>query len=70
MRKKFEIFLIRLAAKILDRNVQRSVFISRDDNNKIFEFEFELRSIAKRMDGDYEEIPKWDKTIYKATIVK
>ncbi len=52
--KKVEIYLILLAAKILDRNIQRSKYISRKDNNFLFEIPYELKAIAKRMEEDYE----------------
>ena len=51
----FESTLILLAAWILDRNVERSMQISRRDNNKIFEMEHELKRIAKRMKNKYKE---------------
>ncbi len=52
----FEASLIRLAAWILDRNVKRSMQISRRDNNKIFEMERQLKSIANRMINKYQNL--------------
>lgn len=54
MKLKFEVFLIRLAAWLLDRNVERSMQITRRDNNYIFNIMFELRMIADRMEGRYK----------------
>ena len=53
MKERFEAALLRLAAWILDRNVQRSMVISRTDNNWIFAAEHELRDIASRIEASY-----------------
>ena len=55
MRKYFEAALIRFAAWVLDRNVQRSPVINRRDNNYIFDVHFELHEIANRIQRNYEE---------------
>lgn len=55
-KKHYESLLLKVAAKILDRNVARSPVINRRDNNSIFEMEFELRAIAKRIKTEYNEI--------------
>lgn len=54
MKARFEAALLRLAAWILDRNVERSRVVSRKDNNLLFEMEFELRAIAKRIEAGYD----------------
>lgn len=56
LKKHYEAWLLIRAAKILNRNVERSPVINRRDNNYIFEVEFELRSIAKRIKTDYNEV--------------
>jgi len=53
MEKRFEAALLRLAAWILDRNVQRAMVVSRRDNNWLFEVAHELRSIACRIEAGY-----------------
>jgi hypothetical protein len=54
VRRKFEAWLIRLAAKILSgRNVQRSPVVSRRDNNQMFEIAGELEEIAQRISTNY-----------------
>ena len=53
LKKNYESFLILIAAKILDRNVERSPVINRKDNNYLFEVEFELKAIAKRIRNEY-----------------
>lgn len=54
IRRKFEAWLILLAAKILmDRNVQRSPVVSRLDNNQMFEIAGELEEIAQRISTNY-----------------
>jgi len=58
MKKHFEILLIRLAAFIIDRNVQRAMYISRRDNNFLFEARYRLLEIAERMGRDYVEPEK------------
>lgn len=52
--RKFEAWLILLAAKILSgRNVQRSPVVSRRDNNQMFEIAGELEEIAQRISTSY-----------------
>lgn len=54
VRRKFEAWLIMLAAKILSgRNVQRSPVVSRRDNNEMFEIAGELEEIAQRISSNY-----------------
>lgn len=55
MKAWFEAKLLRLAAWILDRNVERALVISRRDNNYIFDVEHNLISIAKRIENGYED---------------
>ncbi len=55
MKKYFEAALLRFAACIIDRNVQRSSVTSRTDNNWLFEAHFELHAIANRITRSYEE---------------
>lgn len=54
MRARFEAFLLLFAARILDRNVERSMVISRRDNNWLFEATFEVRQIAARVSDGYQ----------------
>jgi hypothetical protein len=54
MKLKLEVLLIRLAASLLDRNVERSMQITRRDNNRLFNIMFELRAIADRMEDGYK----------------
>ena len=54
MKERFEAALLRLAAWILDRNVQRSMVVSRRDNNWLFEAERELRKIADKIEAGYD----------------
>lgn len=54
MRARFEALLLKFAALLLDRNVQRSIVVSRQDNNHLFEVVFELRAIANRIERKYE----------------
>jgi len=54
MRRRVEAILLRLAARVLDRNVQRSAVVSRQDNNWLFEAVYELRAIAHRIEQRYE----------------
>nr|WP_315447957.1 hypothetical protein [uncultured Pseudomonas sp.] len=54
IRRKFEAWLILLAARILSgRNVQRSPVVSRRDNNQMFEIAGELEEIAQRISTNY-----------------
>lgn len=56
LRRQFESGLILLAAWILGgRNVTRSPVVSRQDNNEMFEMDFELRAIARRIRKQYSE---------------
>ena len=56
MKKKFEIFLIRFASRILrSRNIERASFITRKDNNQIWYISDRLDSISKRMECSYDE---------------
>jgi len=54
LHKWFEIMLLEIAYFAISRNVQRSLFISRKDNNKLFLWEYELRDIVNRMKNDYK----------------
>ncbi|WP_150141233.1 hypothetical protein [Candidatus Enterovibrio escicola] len=54
-KKHFEASLLLLAARILDRNVKRSPVINRRDNDYLFEVEFELKAVAKRIKSEYNE---------------
>ncbi|WP_030130817.1 hypothetical protein [Pseudomonas sp. QTF5] len=54
IRRKFEVALIRLAIAILmGRNVQRSLVVSRRDNNDMWYMAEKLDSIAKRISKKY-----------------
>ncbi|MBU6957187.1 hypothetical protein KRR23_05460 [Pseudomonas sp. CVAP len=54
IRRKFEGWLILLAAKILSgRNVHRSAVVSRRDNNAIYGMAESLEAIAKRISKNY-----------------
>ena len=54
VRRKFEAWLILLAAKILiDRNVQRAAVVSRRDNNDMWDMAERLEAIAKRISKNY-----------------
>lgn len=56
LRRKFEAWMIRLAAKILmDRNVQRSAVVSRRDNNDMYYMAEKLEGIADRISTSYKE---------------
>lgn len=53
-RRKFEAWLILLAAKILiDRNVQRAAVVSRRDNNDMWYMAESLQDIAQRISKNY-----------------
>lgn len=55
LRKRFEVFLISIARKILiDRNVQRSAVVSRRDNNDMWSMAERLEAIEERMLSNYE----------------
>lgn len=54
IRRKFEAWLILLAAKILEgRNVHRSPVTSRRDNNDMWSMAEKLEAIAKRISKNY-----------------
>lgn len=54
IRRKFEAWLILLAAKILEgRNVHRSPVVSRRDNNDMWFMAEKLEAIAKRISKNY-----------------
>lgn len=53
---RFEVFLLIIARKILnDRNVKRSLYISRKDNNKLLSLAEQIELIEVRMLKNYEE---------------
>lgn len=53
---RFEVFLLIIARKILnDRNVKRSLYISRKDNNKLLSLAEQIELIEIRMLRSYEE---------------
>jgi len=54
MKRRFEAMLLRVAAMILNRNVQRSPYVTRNDNNRLFNIEYELRDIAERIEKNYK----------------
>lgn len=55
LRRQLESGLILLAAWILGgRNVTRSPVVSRQDNNQMFEIDFQLRDIARRIRQQYK----------------
>jgi hypothetical protein len=57
MRKLFEVFLIKIARYILmERNVPRSMVVSREDNNAMWYMGEKLSSIEKRMLKSYKEV--------------
>lgn len=56
LKKHYEAWLLLQAAKMLNRNVERSPVIDRRDNNFLFEVEFELKAIAQRIKSEYNEI--------------
>jgi hypothetical protein len=54
IRRKFEVCLILMAAKILiDRNVQRAAVVSRRDNNDMWGMAEQLEAIAKHISTNY-----------------
>lgn len=54
LRRKLEAALVRLAAKILmDRNVQRSLVVSRSDNNDMWYMAEQLEGIANLISKGY-----------------
>ena len=55
LRRQLESGLILLAAWILGgRNVTRSPVVSRRDNTQMFEMDFQLREIARRIRQQYK----------------
>ncbi|WP_395602163.1 hypothetical protein AB4P97_05550 [Pseudomonas sp. A1230] len=55
IRRKFEAWLILLAAKILiGRNVQRAPVVSRRDNNDMWYMAEKLEDIAERISTKYQ----------------
>ena len=57
LHKHFEILLIRIASWILiERNVKRSAFVSRRDNNDMWYMSEKLDGICKRMKNNYNNI--------------
>lgn len=56
LRRQLESALILLAAWILGgRNVIRSGVVSRRDNNEMFELDYRLRDIARRIRNQYSK---------------
>jgi len=55
MKKYFEIFLLKIAYLIINRNVARSPVISRRDNNYLFEVASQLKRIIHRIKNEYNE---------------
>ncbi|UPF01802.1 hypothetical protein MXB02_14465 [Pseudomonas mosselii] len=56
LRRQLESALILLAAWILGgRNVTRSGVVSRRDNNEMFELDYRLRDIARRIRNQYSK---------------
>nr|WP_279153337.1 hypothetical protein [Pseudomonas mosselii] len=56
LRRQLESVLILLAAWILGgRNVTRSGVVSRRDNNEMFELDYRLRDIARRIRNQYSK---------------
>ena len=54
MRKRFEVFLIRIAIYILQgRNLARCAVVSRRDNNDMWYMSEKLEGICKRMMDEY-----------------
>jgi hypothetical protein len=54
IRRKFEAWMILLAAKILiGRNVHRAAVVSRRDNNDMWSMAERLEAIAKRISTNY-----------------
>lgn len=54
IRRKFEAWLILIAARILiGRNVQRSAVVSRRDNNDMWSMAEQLETIAERINQKY-----------------
>jgi len=56
IKKHYEAWLLLRASKILNRNVERSPVITKSDNDYLFEVEFELKAIAKRIKTEYNEL--------------
>ena len=57
IRKRFEVLLIKIAKWILaERNVSRSMVVSRRDNNAMWFMAEKLESICDRMIDEYEHV--------------
>lgn len=57
IRKWYEVFLIRLAIKIIHgRNVHRCQVVSRRDNNDMYYMGEKLESVCSRMMDEYKNI--------------
>ena len=57
IRKRFEVLLIKIAKWILmERNVSRSMVVSRRDNNDMWFMAEKLESICDRMIDEYEHV--------------
>ena len=57
IRKRFEVLLIKIAKWILmERNVPRSMVVSRRDNNDMWCMAEKLDSICDRMIDEYEHV--------------
>jgi hypothetical protein len=54
LKARLEGLLLRIAATILNRNVQRSMVVSRQDNNWLFEARYMLHAIAGRIETGYK----------------
>lgn len=56
-KRHYEVWLLLRAAKILNRNVERSPVVSRRDNNYLDDVEEELKAIAQRIKSEYNTWP-------------
>jgi hypothetical protein len=60
-RKRFEVFMISIARKILaDRNVQRSAVVSRRDNNDMGYMAEKLEAVEARMLDGYNRLDGYE----------
>ena len=55
MKKYYEIFLLKIAYLIINRNVARSPVISRRDNNYLFEVSYAIKRIIHNIKTEYNE---------------
>ena len=55
MKKHFEIFLLKIAYLIINRNIARSPVISRRDNNYLFEVSHRIKNIIHNIKTEYNE---------------